>query len=411
MKCTGHFPYSCTGDFPYNTGRRLAVRSITPQTGGSPDPGDVLGRDDVILRLVDAARRGNNHLLSDPRRMGKTSLLIRLCNEPGPEVTAIKIDLEGCASVDEVVVRILGDLRQLAPLKDRAKSLILQSLDGGSAEVSVGPLTLSKTAKVAGSLATLESCVTAIDEELDEGQLVVVALDEVTIAADSIARREPEECHRLLQTLRHLRGDANPSVRWILSGSIGFHHVLRRAAATEGLVNDLTPVELGPLAPIHAGQLATALFAGIGREANDDVIGHVVALTDGIPFMLHNAVHRLAGSTASVAVDEAAEAFESYLADRGQSGAWTHLVSRIDTYYENASLATAVLDARAIRQVPMSFDELCALCPGVEPDDMRQLIDHLVDDHYLDDRTLTWRYDVLRDTWMLRRRLNAEAES
>lgn len=380
---------------------------ITPQTGGTPDPADVIGRDDVILQIVSAARQGTNHLLSDPRRMGKTSLLVRLCNEPGPNATALKIDLEGCATVDEVVVRILSDLRGLASLKDRARDAIRRSLEGGSAKFTAGPVKLSATARVAGALATLESCIKAIHDDLEPEHLVIVALDEVTVAADLVARRDPGECQRLLQTLRHLRGDAHRRVRWVLSGSVGFHHVLRRAGATEGLINDLAPVELGPLQDAPARELAEALLAGIGREAGLDVIDQLVAMTDRIPFMLHNAVHRLADGSGEVTAAEADESFAGYLADRGRSGAWTHLVTRVDTYYENPTLAQQVLDARAIAADPVSFDALCAEHPSADAEQMRRLVDHLVDDHYLDDQTLTWRYGVLRDTWILRRRLTA----
>lgn len=424
VECTGSFPYIYTGDLPYNlpdaNRQDPNMRIIIPQTGGSPDPDDVIGRDDAIARIVAGARQGNNHLLSDPRRMGKTSLLIRLCDQPDDDVTAVKIDLEGCVTAEAVVVRILRGIGGLSTLKDRTTRMIKAALGDGAIDVGAGPLTLHGVAKAAGPLATLESCISAINADLDskaskgkasKGKaIVIVALDEVTIAAEAIARRDADECHQLLQTLRHLRGDANPRVRWILSGSIGFHHVLRKANATEGLINDLAFVELGPLGHNHAVDLTQALLDGIRRRADLGVINRLIDRTNAIPFMLHNALHRLDGAASPVAngpitIDEAEAAFTTYLSDRGQSGAWTHLVTRVDSYYDNPTLATAILDEQAISNEALSFDAVGAAHPDVDVNELRTLIDHLVDDHYLDQNTLVWRYPILRKTWMLRRRI------
>lgn len=383
------------------------AHAITPQTGGSPDPADVIGRDDLILKIVADCRRGNNHLLNDPRRMGKTSLLIRLCNAPGPRVIAVKVDLESASTVDEVVFRILRAVTCHSRLTHRIKDIASRYLETVAA--AVGPVKLGAVARTTGAQQALKSCLEAIEAKLDDDEILIIALDEITIAAHNLARRDSNQCDQLLQTLRHLRNDEHRRVRWILSGSIGFHHVLRHANLTEGLINDVATVELGPLEAEYAKELLTALLAGIGREPEPEVIDHLIRRTDGIPFILHHVAHRLAGRSGKVSVNEAEEALSTWLRDRGKSSATTHLVSRVSTYYgKEAELAESILDHQARYDTPITLDEILAQQPDADPVTVRWVVDALVDDHYLDNSTLQWRYPLLRETWIIRRHILSE---
>jgi hypothetical protein len=379
--------------------------SLTPQTGGTLDPAHVVGRDDLILEIANAARRGVHHLLTDPRRMGKTALLTRLCNEPGKATSAVKIDLEGSADDQEIVVRILRGLTVHQSLSRRA----LEACKGLLAEVesaSVGPVELSKSAKAIGALPTLRSALARINDKLaDDDETLIICLDEVTIAIENIAKRDRDEASRVLQTLRALRED-HRQIAWILTGSIGFHHVLRKANATEGAVNNLDTVDLGPLSEPAAIELTEALARGIGRPITHDAVVLLVDATNGIAFMIHNVMHRLAAGTGEITGVEADAACNDYLSDPGKSGAFTHLVTRIDPYYSDPSLAKKVLDARAVAVDAASFDDLHReLGDGSTRDEFIALMDDLVADHYLDHETHLWRYDVIRRIWCHRRKL------
>jgi len=91
-------------------------------------------------------------------------------------------------------------------------------------------------------------------------------MDEVPVAIGNIARNEgANEANLLLQTLRALRRRGS-RLRWIVCGSVGFHHVLRHCGATQGVLNDLVNLPLGPLEPRDATELAQRLFLGIGRK-------------------------------------------------------------------------------------------------------------------------------------------------
>lgn len=383
--------------------------SIPPQTGGTLDPSHVIGRDGLILEIVAEAKRGNHYLLTDPRRMGKTALLTRLCNEPGPGVSAIKIDLEGVANADEVVTRIL---RGIAGHRSLGKKVLgsLQQFLTNLESISVGApgggsVELQQHARTIGALPTLRSALAQINDKLDgDDETLIICLDEVTIAIENIAQRDADEAGRVLQTLRSLREDHH-RIAWILTGSVGFHHVLRKANATEGAVNNLDTLDLGPLAGPYAVELTHALARGINRPITDDAVRALVDATDAIAFMLHNVMHRLAGGTGEIDAAEATAAADDYLSDPGKSGAFTHLVTRIEPYYPDPKLARQVLDTCAQASASVSFDDLFLEFGNGERDAFIALIDDLVADHYLHHDTLLWRYDVIRRIWCHRRRL------
>ena len=95
---------------------------------------------------------------------------------------------------------------------------------------------------------------------------------------------------------------------------------------------------------------------------------------------------------------DVAGAFVGFMDDRDESRAVTHLLSRLDPLYgDRAGRAEVILDRVAI---DVSLDVLDLQADG-------SLLDDLIDDHYLieHDRTVRWRYDVLRRIWMHRRRI------
>lgn len=374
---------------------------IVPQTGGTPDPGDVVGRDELILRIVAACRNGTNFIISDPRRMGKTATLIRLCNEPGPGIDALLINLEGVSSITEIAERTFDAIRRHRRLRDRAGGVLKTFIEHVS--VQAGPIKLSDFAQTLTPLVALERAFASIDDSLDDGELLIVALDEVTVAIENLCKDDPTEAALMLQMLRNLRGRQGSKIRWILTGSVGFHHVIRLAGATEGTLAEAESLDLGPLSSDNAIELAQRLFAGIDCDVDDAAVTRLIECTSGIPFLMHQTVASLRGYGESPSPGEVATAYESLIADRSKSAPATHLLTRIDGYYDDAALAKQVLDFLAI-EGPASFSDVCAKFDTTHREVMLALVDDLTDDHYVQ-ANLAWRYAALRDIWIARRRL------
>ena len=271
-------------------------------------------------------------------------------------------------------------------------------------QVSAGPLTVKTGVATRSPLVLLSETIHSVDEHLPDGLLFVVAMDEVPMALSNIASNEgPAAAGQMLQALRELRRRRG-RMRWIVCGSIGFHHILRRCDATEAETNDLVNLPLGPLKPEEASELAERLLLGIKREAREGAVATLVQHSGCIPFLIHHLAHRLydAGSGPVSAV-EVAGAFTDFVEDRDESRAVTHLLTRLEPLYrEHTPLAHAILDAVAVKHRTEVTD--------LEPNDRvlrSKLVDDLVDDHYLIEHAgvVSWRYDVLRRIWVHRRRL------
>ena len=327
--------------------------------------------------------------------MGKTVWLDVFCAQPGEGLLAVKIDYEGVVSSDEFLVRTAEGLARHRGLPAKALEgfrAVFANLDVG---VSVGPVKVKPAVATRSRTQLLTETIRSVDEHLPDDATLVIAMDEVPIAIGNVAAREgADAAGQLLQALRELRR-RDSKLRWIVCGSVGFHHVLRRCNATEGAVNDLVHLPLGPLADDEASELARRLLLGIARPGGDDVIAALLEETGGIPFLLHALAHRLQDAgTGPLDVAQVRGAFTELLDDRDDSRAVTHFLTRLDPLYGDRVVAARALLDRAAVEGPLT-----------DADD--EVLDDLIDDHYLVERggEVAWRYPVLRRIWAHRRRL------
>jgi hypothetical protein len=372
------------------------MEPLLPQPGSTIAPANAVGRSATTERARRELLARNNLCLNDPRRMGKTVWLDLFCADPGEGILAVKIDYEGVRTGEEMLLRTVAALQAHRGLPRQAAAKLRAMFDG--VEVSAGPITVKAGLTTRAPTTLLRETIRSVADHLDGG-VFVIAMDEAPIALSNIVDTEgAAAANQMLQTLRELR-QGSGELRWILSGSIGFHHVLRRCGATEGAVNDLVGLPLGPMDAHEARELAQRLFLGIRREPEPDALSSLLDHSGRIPFLLHALAHRLDDAgRGPVSAADVRDAFTAFLDDRDDSRAMTHLVTRLDPLYGGqARAAERILDRVAI-ETSVDGDDL-----GADT----ELLNDLVDDHYLieRDRTLRWRYEVLRRIWIHRRRL------
>lgn len=374
------------------------MEPLLPQPGSSIDPSNAVGRHGTTERARAELLSDNNLGLTDPRRMGKTVWLDMFCAAPGDGLEAVKIDFEGTRTSEEFLLRTVAELATHRSLPRRAGTKLKALFEGidveapGLVKVKVGVSTRSPTD-------LLSETIGSIDDHLGGEALLVIAMDEVPLAIGNIARNEgPDAANQLLQTLRGLRRRGS-RLRWIVCGSVGFHHVLRHCGSTEGVLNDLVNLPLGPLEKAEARELAQRLLLGIERIADEAAVNALVEQGGRIPYVIHALAHGLQDAgTGRVVVGDVARAFVAFMDDRDDSRAVTHLLTRLEPFYgERVDDAKKILDRVATEG---SLDTA-----SLQADD--EILDDLIDDHYLieRDRTMSWRYDVLRKIWVHRRRL------
>lgn len=385
---------------------------IHPQPGNLLDVRSFVGRRRTTDQALRSLRRGQNLLLSDPRRMGKTFWLHYVA-ESQKEFEPYLIDYEGVDTATGFIERTIEGLGKRADLPRRVRTVITTLVENVDS-INLGLATIKPSMRGKPPQDLLRTILGSL-EDPDSEKIPLILMDEVPLAIKNIASKEGGDSARaLLQTMRYLRQSLR-GVRWIVTGSIGFHHVLRTAGATSGEVNDLDPLTLGPLERQEAEELARRLLLGVRiggtaqarLEPAPEVAAELVRLTDGIPFLMHQVMSLV--DQAHVARLDAAGMrayWEQSIDDPDQHQAFAHFLERLDVYYDPSSLelAQGMLDACLSRdREPRPVKNL-----GVDKES-QDILETLVKDHYLEyveqGMSCRWRYPALQYIWARRRRI------
>lgn len=374
----------------------MTLRPITPQPGTDRDPDNFVGRVEMTTRARERLLAGSNLLLTDPRRMGKT-FWMRTFAAQEQSFHSYFIDYEGTKTVDEFLIKTAEALIRDRSLPLRARKQLETIFDNGEISLSKGPLAIKGYFQQTPPYHLLTRVLSALENE-DSKTIPIVMMDEVPMAINNIAVHEGTgSAEQLLQTLRALRQETS-RIRWIVTGSIGFHHVLRKINTTQGVLNDLNPVPLGPLADKEAEELASRLLLGIEQPLIDTVINELVKVTGGVPFLLHNVVKMLGEGPRNVTRPcDVHDCFEDFIDDPDQFYGLEHFLTRMPSNYDGRARIADDILRKALSETNM-WVSIDSLAPNEET---AATLDDLVKDHYLERRGLSvrWRYPVLQYIW------------
>lgn len=376
---------------------------IRPHPGSADNPDDFVGRAATTARATADLTAGLNLNLTDPRRMGKSYWMAYFCATT-VDFHPVQIDYEGVRTREAFLLATAEKLATFTQLSEQARRTLTGFFDNFD-QVEVGPVSITRAARSMSASQLLRETLRSVDRA-ESDRPILICMDEVPVALRNIAVNEsPQAALEILQTLRALRRESTRT-RWIVCGSIGFHHVLSHCGATEGDINDLANLPLGPLTDDDAAELARRLFLGIGKDWTDDAPAHLAQLAGNVPFIIQKVAGLLQHSpeqARQLTRARVEEAFDAFVDDRDESRAVTHLLTRLDLYYDDVPAVRALLDR--VATAPIRYSDLRE--ESSDPQILVRLIDSLTDDHYLQVAAgeVRWRYDVLRRIWIRRRRL------
>src|SRR5438093_945816 len=115
---------------------------LRPQPGSQIDPSDAVGRTGTTARARRELDSGNNLLLNDPRRMGKTVWLDLFCADPGAAVVAVKIDYEGVRSRRDFLLRTVEGLSGHRSMPAKALEKFRAPFENRDVAASVCPISV-----------------------------------------------------------------------------------------------------------------------------------------------------------------------------------------------------------------------------------------------------------------------------
>jgi len=354
--------------------------------------------------------------------MGKTFWMHAFAEKQSLEdrFKVVLIDYQGVDSTEEFLIRTARELVKSQSLPSQFIDRLGAIFDNVDASVSVGPLQLKKSARASTKtpMEIMNDLLVQLDRDLvgpEKNLKLVIAMDEVPDAVLAIYRKyDAQEAHNLLQRLRYLRS-VTQNIRWIIAGSIGFHHALTAIGSSTDVVNNLNNMAFGPLLEPDAEELAKRLALGISRPITPEAISLVIEKTDAIPSLIQKLFdmmrydrNEILATDQPIQPEEVLQRFEDFVDDRDQSRDVTHFLTRIDLYYgENTALAFTILDFMAQVSDAVLFSDLELKIKNLIGDGFNRksfiiTYSNLCDDHYLfeqkvdDQIEVSWRYPVIR---------------
>ena len=358
--------------------------------GGRLDIGDVVGRDDEIDRYWQVLHR-QGLILSAERRIGKTHILLKMRDECRPGYLPFYQDLESVHSVADLV-------RSIYTAVDHS----LRTVPGFKAHIAKWSGLLPK--RIAGvDLPSAGSTwpvllADAFDDlvRIADGTRVLMLWDEFPLMLHNLRRAgDHDTAIRLLDHLRALRLAHAGHIRFLFTGSIGLHLVLRslrEAGNANDPVNDMLSLTVPPMADPHTTGLAAALLAQT-RAAVSDIPGlaaRIVTEVGGFPYYVHHVVDQLDQLRRPPTLDDVSTTVDGLVNDPHDPANLRYYVNRMSQYYTGGqrTLALLGLDMIAQQAAPVSVPDLLNLCrhhePSVDDEAFRDVLALLAEDHYIE---------------------------
>lgn len=379
-------------------------------TGGYLGPEEVIGRDDFIFniwRILDK----QSIVLTSERRIGKSSVINKIKEEGKDNWLVIKRDVEGISTTEEFVTRLIDDLCEHQSSLTQGMHW-LGKLRNELNDVKILGVTIAKRAEKNWTQ-TLESILKQLAEaQSKSGVRVLLIWDEFPWMLQKIIRTEsPVAAANLLDNLRQCR-QSQQSIRMILTGSIGLHHVikaLKKDGLTNESLNDTQVLNLPSLDKENAKVLAKKLIDGENLECGDkSIISKLTNAVDYVPYYIHHVIN--SHKQQNIPITElsikniVSEAFTS------ANDPWhlVHYHSRLNDYYQdNAPIYEIILDEFAFSEITLSRQTLqnrlsaslrltadnTLLAKVNDPEFIRQALQLLSADHYLQKNSKTAEFE------------------
>lgn len=397
-------------------------------TGAPAEGGDFFDRPADLALLRRDLDDGASLLMVAPRRVGKTSLALRLCSlerEAGRH--AVYLNVEGCSDELAFAERLVAALAEsgLHPRLRKRVELILVSMRSALRGVNFGEAGLdthagggpSDSAADAQS-STLGRALESLFQQVETGSTrLLLVLDEVPELLKNLNGEASGEKRvaRLLHWLRQLRQTYRRHVRWMFLGSIGLDNFVDRRGLRK-TINDLTLARLDALTAEQADQLLEQLGQSYGLDLAPSIRKQIVDRVGWpIPYFLQLVIHELRDlGAATVSSDTVHEAFRALLAPEKLRyfDTWHQ---RLKDQLDEAELrvAMSVLDELARDERGRQREQLLAGLSRSHPStDPAELADRLaatlvllISDGYLLEQNgaYSFRSFLLREYWFARR--------
>ena len=215
--------------------------------GSPPEGDDFFDRPKILAKLRRELGDLANILLVVLRRVGKTSLVIRLCDHWGSDHgrKAVYLNVEGRSdelAFAEKVIEELAKAKLNPEVLTRAIGIftkVRQGLGGKGIKLPGFEVSLGEAADA--DLSTLGKVLESVFRNIEEGEnQVLIAIDELPEFLLTLQKADdgPRRVTAFLHWLRELRQTYRKKIRWLFLGSIGLDNFVEDQKLQK-LINDL----------------------------------------------------------------------------------------------------------------------------------------------------------------------------
>ena len=236
------------------------------------------GRDYEINELWGKIESGSSILISAPRRVGKTSLMFYIEDNPRADYHVIYLITESVNGENEYFKRVFDKIVETA-LHGKNKVLrkaftIAKDISTKIKSVGQNGIELNED----GKLNYFEELINLIKALDLEGNRLVIMVDEFAQTLENIVRTSgADKAVHFLQSNRELRQmtEINEKVQFIYAGSIGLENVVSGLNSVN-LINDLDSMRLRPFSKEQARTLMRELLEDLKFSLNEKQVDYVL---------------------------------------------------------------------------------------------------------------------------------------
>jgi hypothetical protein len=389
--------------------------------GGTVTGKAIIGRS-VELGEIWSKIAKRSILLSAERRVGKTSLLRKMQDEPRDGWTPLLVLVESARHPIECVEAIYeqASAAQLRTKKGIWLTRVREAYQKlASAEVAGWKLPQLQS----NWRALLKALVEDIVENSATGALIMI--DEFPLMIWNIADDHgPALAMQFLDALREIRQQFEPTgkLRFVLSGSIGFHLVLQHLKLKHDYkgapTNDMHPYILTGMSAPDTELMCRGYLDDerIQRNPPDAVAQRMHFRTDGLPLYIQFVCEAIQDEHATVVVPADIDRILDDLLNHGSVTWFRDAAQRIEAYYSKFGFdrtAATILNRLSAEEdfipEPDIFNTIRASDAAADDAQMKRVLELLTDDNYLvrdtssGERRYRFRYRLMREWWKINR--------
>jgi uncharacterized protein len=248
---------------------------------------DYLPRPSITQEIWSKLEKGGNLLLVAPRRVGKSSILLDLLDNPKDDYIIIYYISESVNNTNEFYKKLFNHVNEKLNTTKKYKNKIetfskdfisrIESISVKNVSIALGESKLDYRKEFENML----------DEIEFENERLIILVDEFAQTVENIIEDIDERTAvNFLETKREIRlsEKLHKKVQFIYAGSIGLENIVSKFNGTK-FINDLTPIPVSPLTTAEAKELVIKIIKTNSIKIDDIVFEYLVKKIDWlIPF-------------------------------------------------------------------------------------------------------------------------------